>query len=97
MLSHRIIEVTIKDDSDYDWLYDSALQNTLKEHFDWSDKTKADVSFLKSYDGEKGYGLKLCVDATFTNKQDFALYKITFGFGPLKKFNEGKNMEPYFE
>jgi|TARA_R110001606_G_scaffold373837_1_gene531376 hypothetical protein len=95
MFTHRIIEATINDSADYDWMYDSALHNTLKEHFEWAKKSSIDLSFEKSYDGESGYNLMLCVDAKFTAPEDLALYKISFGFAPLKTFSMDNN-EPEF-
>ena len=59
MLTHRIIEAPINDNSDYDWMYDSALHNTLRTHFEWAKKSKIDIAFEKSYDGESGYSLTL--------------------------------------
>ena len=45
MLTHRIIEAPINDNSDYDWMYDSALHNTLRTHFEWAKKSKIDIAF----------------------------------------------------
>ena len=33
MYKHRIIECNVNDSSDWDWIYDEAVQNTLKEYF----------------------------------------------------------------
>ena len=96
MITHRIIEAPINDNSDYDWMYDSALHNTLRTHFEWAKKSKIDIAFEKSYDGESGYSLTLCVDAKFKTKSDLALYKISFGFTPLKIFKMDNVDEPEF-
>ena len=36
MYKHRIIECNVNDSSDWDWIYDEAVQNTLKEYFKWA-------------------------------------------------------------
>ena len=38
MFEHRIIECAVKDSSDYDWLYDNAIQTTLESYFKWADE-----------------------------------------------------------
>ena len=58
----RVIQATVKDDSDYDFIYDNAVQNTLKDYWTWAETSKGTVCFEKNYE-DIGYSLTLCVDA----------------------------------
>ena len=92
----KVIECVVKDDGDYDWLYDNAIQNTLKEKFDWADSCKGSLHFEKALVDNNHYMLTLHVDAIFDNKEDLALYRLTFGDDPLTKLVTEHNMESYF-
>ena len=54
----RVIEARVKDDSDYDYIHDQAMHNTLRKYFKWAEESGADVSFNKSW-GEGDYSLTL--------------------------------------
>ncbi len=92
----RVIEAPIKDDGDYDYIYDNAVQKTLNEYWEWAEHSKGTVSFKKSYD-ETGYRLLLCVDAIFEEPEDFALFKLRFGIKPFTKLQLNNMMEGHFE
>ena len=91
----RVIEARVKDDSDYDYIHDQAMHNTLRKYFKWAEESGADVSFNKSW-GEGDYSLTLCVDAIFEDKEDFALFKLTFSEMPFTRLNIKPDMEGYF-
>jgi len=61
-MKHRVIEARVKDDSDYDYIHDQAMHNTLRKYFKWAEDSGAKISFNKSW-GEGDYSLTLCVDA----------------------------------
>ena len=91
----RIIEANVKDDGDYDYIYDNAMQNTLEHLWKWAEHSKGTVSFEKSFE-DIGYTLTLCVDAIFEDKEDFALFKLTFSEMPFTRLNITPEMEGYF-
>ena len=91
----RIIEATIKDDGDYDYIYDNAVQNTLNSYWKWAETSKGTVSFEKSFE-DIAYKLTLCVDAVFEDKEDYALFKLAFNGKPYSKLNLNNMMEGEF-
>ena len=91
----KLIECTINDSSDYDYIYDNAVHNTLRKYFKWSEISDVNVNFTKSYD-EQGYGLLVVVHAEFQSKEDYALFKLNFDPEPLNKLVIN-NLESYFE
>lgn len=78
----RIIEASVKDDSDYDHIYDAAVQNTLKPYFEWAETAKGTVSFEKNWDHDFAFP-KMLIDAVFEEKEDYALFKLTYGHKPF--------------
>ena len=70
MYKHRIIECNVNDSSDWDWIYDEAVQNTLKEYFKWADDNKGNINFEKSW-ADVSYTLTMQVDANFEDKDTF--------------------------
>ncbi len=86
MYKHRIIECIVNDSSDYDYIYDSAVQNTLDEYFKWADAQDGTVSFEKSW-GDPSYNLCLQVDAKFDDKDTYALFKLVYGNKPFNKLD----------
>jgi hypothetical protein len=91
----RIIEAKLKDDGDYDYIYDNAVHNTLNEYWKWAETSKGTVSFKKEYE-DIGYTLTLCVDAVFEEPEDYALFKITYGGKPFTKLQINNMMEGQF-
>jgi|TARA_R110001592_G_scaffold105459_2_gene296568 hypothetical protein len=85
----RIIAARVKDDADYDWIYDQALQNTLNDYFKWAEPYNGNISFIKSW-GDPAYDLILNVDAKFEDKETFALFKLTYGDRPFNKLDTNK-------
>ena len=92
----RVIEAAVKDDGDYDYIYDNAVQNTLNEYWKWAETSKGTVSFQKSYN-DIGFRLTLCVDAVFEEPEDYALFKLRFGVKPFTKLQLNNMMEGTFE
>lgn len=80
----RLIEASVKDDGDYDYIYDNAVQNTLKSYWSWAESSKGKVSFVKNYE-DIGYTFTLCVDAEFEEQEDYALFKLAHGDKPFTK------------
>lgn len=96
----KIIDCPINDSSDYDYLIDNALHNTLRDHFKISEQIGGDVNFVKSYDDKDPFSLRLVVHAEFKNQEDYALYKLNFSSKPLNKLcvkGSKDGMESYFE
>ena len=91
----RVIQASIKDDGDYDYIYDNAVQNTLNEYWTWAETSKGTVSFEKSYE-DIGYTHTLCVDAVFEDKEDYALFKLTYSGKPYTKLQLNNMMEGEF-
>jgi len=86
MYKHRIIECNVNDSSDWDWIYDEAVQNTLKEYFKWADDNNGNINFEKSW-ADVSYTLTMQVDANFEDKDTYALFKLSFGNKPYNKLN----------
>lgn len=86
MYKHRIIECNVNDSSDYDWIYDNAVQNTLESYFKWAEEHEGQVHFEKSW-GDPSYSLRLQVDAKFDDKDTYALFKLCYGSKPFNKLN----------
>lgn len=86
MFEHRIIECAVKDSSDYDWLYDNAIQTTLESYFKWADENGGTIHFEKSW-ADVSYGLTLRVDAKIDNAETFALFKLTYGNKPFNRLD----------
>jgi len=95
-LKVRVIQATVKDDSDYDFIYDNAVQNTLKDYWTWAETSKGTVCFEKNYE-DIGYSLTLCVDAKFDEPEDYALFKLLHGGNPLNKLVVDNKLEGHFE
>ena len=92
----KIIDAHVNDSSDYDYIVDTAIHNTLADLFKWSEQAGAKITFMKKYLTED-YGLKLSVVAEFEDAQDLALYKLTFGDVPCNKLIiNGEDMEAKF-
>lgn len=83
-----IVETYINDSSDYDFIVNEAIQNTLAPFFKFKDENDIDVSYEKSYD-KSGYGLLLKINAVFVNDDDLAMFRLRFGGDyPKVKFSE---------
>ena len=91
----RIIEAAVKDDGDYDYIYDAAVHNTLSEYWVWAETSKGTVSFEKSWEDDSAFP-KLCVDAVFEEHEDYALFKLTYGGKPYTKLQINNMMEGQF-
>ena len=91
----RIIEANVKDDSDYDYIYDNAMQNTLEYLWKWAEHSKGTVSFEKSFE-DIGYTLTLCVDAVFDQPEDYAVFKLAYDGKPYTKLELNNMMEGKF-
>ena len=92
----KIIDAHVNDSSDYDYIIDTAIHNTLADLFKWAEDSGAKLTFMKKYLTEE-YGLKLRVDAEFDSPEDVALYKLTFGDIPCNKLViDGEDMEAKF-
>lgn len=92
----KIIDAHVNDSSDYDYIVDTAIHNTLADLFKWAEESGASLNFMKKYLTED-YGLKLSVDAEFDTAEDLALFKLTFGDVPCNKLViDGEDMEAKF-
>tara|TARA_B100000035_G_C21006420_1_gene557495 strand:+ start:852 stop:1151 length:300 start_codon:yes stop_codon:yes gene_type:complete len=93
----NVINCKIKDDSDFDYIYDNAIHNTMAEYFKWAECCEEGVRFEKSYTDKEDYNFSLIVDAVFDSNKDMALFKLAFGDKPLNKLVIKDGMEAYFE
>ena len=79
MYKVKIVDCKIKDDSDFDYIYDNATQNTLAEYFKWAECCENEVDFERSYSDKEDYSFSIMVHAVFDNKKDLALYELAYG------------------
>jgi|TARA_B110000444_G_C18837800_1_gene597085 hypothetical protein len=86
----RIVDCVVNDSSDYEWMHESAISNTIGKYFEWADNNNINVQFTKSYDDELVYGLKLYIDAKFDHPEDRAQFVITFGNKPFTRLKESE-------
>ncbi len=83
-----IVRTSMSDDSDYSYIYDTAIQNTLDPYWAWAKENNINVNFTKNVDNDVStWQLKLAVVAEFSNPTDLALFKLSFGNFPLKEIN----------
>ena len=90
-----VIDAHVNDSSDYEFITDNAMHNTLNALWDWAGKSSVNISFTKEYEKE-GYGLKLLVWADFENEEDYALFKLAFSGKPFNKLDINSDMEGRF-
>ena len=93
----QVVNCKVKDDSDFDYIYDCAIHNTLAEYFKWTECCGKGVRFEKSFTDKEDYSFSLMVDAIFDSKKDMALFKLAFGDKPLNKLIIKDGIEAYFE
>jgi hypothetical protein len=96
MYKVKIVDCKIKDDSDFDYIYDNAIQNTLAGYFKWAECCEEEVHFERSYSDKEDYSFSIMVHAVFDNKRDLALYKLAYGSEPLSKLIIKDGIEAYF-
>jgi len=91
-----VINCSISDSSDYDYLIDSAIHNTLSPLWDWAKEQGVNISFEKNIDNHyESMSLRLRVVALFNEPTDYALFKLSFSELPYKQFTM-KEMHPIF-
>lgn len=95
MFKHKVIKAVVNDSSDYEFITDQGIHNTLRSIWQWADRNSVKVSFEKTYNDDLVYGLELNVNGTFEHKEDLALFKITYGSQPFNKL-QMNNDEPEF-
>ena len=93
----QVVNCKVKDDSDFDYIYDCAIHNTLADYFKWAECCEQGVRFEKSFTDKEDYSFSLMVDAIFDSKQDMALFKLAYGDKPLDKLIIKDGIEAYFE
>jgi hypothetical protein len=95
LLKVKVIEAVINDDSDYDYITDSAMHNTLADFFKWSKEAGVKISFEKEFDNSD-YSLKLIVWAILDNKEDYGYFKLMFDGAPFNKLDIKSDFEGRF-
>ena len=45
----QVVNCKVKDDSDFDYIYDCAIHNTLADYFKWTECCEKGVRFEKSF------------------------------------------------
>lgn len=83
-MTHKVlvIETRAPTDSDYEYITDTAIQNTLSEYFKWAGNR--DVKFKLKYP-ESDYDGKMQVYAEFTDTTDLAEFKLMYQWDLPKK------------
>ena len=92
----QIVECTINDSSDYEFVYESAINNTFTKYFEWSEENNIPVEFTKNFEDNLMHGLTLIINARFKHKEDEAQFKLTFGNKVYNRINELKMREYVF-
>lgn len=93
---YSVINCTINDSSDYDYLVDNGIHNTLIPFWDWAKEQQIKISFEKNINNDDDtFSLRLLVDALFEDHSHYALFKLSFAELPYKQFTV-KDMQPIF-
>ena len=74
----RIVECAFNDSADYEFIHDSAVSNTFKKYFEWSEEHNIPVEFHKKFVDDLIHGLMIIIDAKFKHSEDEAQFKLTF-------------------
>ena len=91
-----VISCSIADSSDYDYLLDNAIHNTLGAIWKWADEQGIVISFEKSIDDNPStMALQLKVNALLEEPTHRALFKLSFIELPYTQFLM-KEMQPIF-
>lgn len=91
-----VISCSIADSSDYDYLLDNAIHNTLGVIWKWADEQGINISFEKNIrDNPDTMALQLKVDALLEEPTHRALFKLSFNELPYTQFSM-KEMQPIF-
>lgn len=91
-----VISCSISDSSDYDYMLDSAIHNTLGTIWKWADEQGINISFEKSVDDDGSpMTLQLKVHALLEEPTHRALFKLSFNELPYTQFSM-KEMYPCF-
>lgn len=89
----QIVKCMVNDSSDYEYLYESAINNTFQKYFKWADEHNIPVNFIKSFGDDLTHGLMLDITADFEHKEDEAQFMLTFGNKIYNKIHEKEMME----
>ena len=71
----QIVKCVINDSSDYEYLYESAINNTFEKYFNWSKEHNIPVNFIKTFGDDLIHGLMLDIKADFKHKEDEAQFR----------------------
>jgi hypothetical protein len=93
-----VIACSIADSSDYDYIVDNAVHNTLGPLWSWAEEQGIKISFEKSIDNDLAtISLRLRVDALFEEPAHYALFKLSFGELPYRSLSMGgRTLQPVF-
>jgi hypothetical protein len=94
---YRVVECPINDSADYDYIWESAIHNTLGPFWKFADTAKGNVHFEKRFDdGPDAYGgAVLIIDAVFDEQTDLAYFKLNFDL-PYDSIVISSDMETTF-
>lgn len=94
----RIAEVPINDSSDYDYLWESAIHNSLAPLWKFAETSKGTMHFNKTINTSKDAygGMVLELDAIFNDRSDMAYFKLNFDL-PWNAMEVTSGMEVYFK
>lgn len=91
-----VISCAISDSSDYDYMVDNAIHNTLGPLWSWAEEQGVKISFEKHMDNDvASMSLRLRVEALFEEPTHYALFKLSFSELPYQRFSMG-DMQPIF-
>lgn len=92
-----IVRTVMSDDSDYSFIYENAIHNTLAPYWAWASENNLSISFEKHTDHDISMlGLRLAVVAEFPSPTELVLFKLTFGKFPLTNINQSLEKPHYF-
>lgn len=93
----RIVQAPINDDSDYDYIWENAIHNSLGPFWKFAEEATGTVHFEKHFDeSPDAYGgMELIIDAVFDNKTDMAYFKLEFDL-PYNHILIDDNLESKF-
>ena len=75
-----VIKTSAPTDADYEYITDTAVQNTLKEYWDWAKELKIDeMQFAIQYPEKQGfsYDAGMHVYAEFKQEQDYKDFMVS--------------------
>lgn len=68
---YLVIDATVSDNADYEWVTEEGINNTLKTYWDWAQKNCVSLQFEIRYPQTHTWGNTINVYALFKNDVDY--------------------------